>query len=162
MAKTGSLVNIAVGWKQNTTQFLNVYWNFESTARQLFQPLSRESSPPPDATSSCFCVNFLDCCPQLIQKQQTLLICGLYTYSRTRPSSPFPVRFRQIQCELFQNNSHLSSLRPLYKKAHSIPRWWTCLSSPFAGSLGSVPQEVKPFFEDKIQPSKFCLYYFPV
>lgn len=50
--------------------FLNVCWNFDST---LFQLLSRKNSQPPHTTASCLRMNFPDCCPQPIQKQQTLL-----------------------------------------------------------------------------------------
>lgn len=65
------------------------------------------------------------------------------TYPRTFWASPSPTPWIYSQYKFFQINLHLPSPNSLYKRAPSIPRCQTCLSSPSspaAGGSGWMPR----------------------
>lgn len=59
--------------QQKTAHMPECMLKLESASGRVFELLSRETSWPPDSTAPCVHMNFLDFCPQPIQRQHTLL-----------------------------------------------------------------------------------------
>ena len=148
--------------QQKTAHMPECMLKLESASGRVFELLSRETSWPPDSTAPCVHMNFLDFCPQPIQRQHTLLPQGLCPYPTTGPASPSPSAIVCSQYKFFQNDLRLSSPNSLIKgpikprTVHMLP----FPSSPALGDSGRVPQNPilllvstglnKPFLSGKI------------